>query len=686
MTDTRVIPKPTRRRVDGAGRSLPTGRRDGHRRDIEGLRAIAVLLVVLYHAGVPLLGGGYVGVDVFFVISGYLITGLLLREVAGGGTISVVGFYARRVLRLLPAAAVVTAVTVLAAVRWLPPLRAPEVALDALFASLYSGNYRLAAAGADYLNAETAASPLQHFWSLAVEEQFYLVWPVLLLVFRRRPAPVLSLLVAASLAVSVWQTDANPTWAYFGLHTRAWELGVGALVAVLALRLPARFASVLCGAGLLAIGLAAVVFTAKTQFPGYASALPVAGAAAVLAGGATAPSGLLGEPVLQAIGRLSYSWYLWHWPFLTIGPVALGIEPGLAVNLALAVAALVAAASTYALVENPLRRLPALRARPRAAVAFGLSITVLTAAGYLAVSRLDLVAATSYRAPAVGAITPAALESGVRTPEVPVNLAPPLTAASRDIPRLYGDGCAADLPDTTIAQPCAYGDVASRDTVVLFGDSHAAQWFPALEQIAQQRRWRLVVVSKNACTAGSFRIHHVTLKRPYNECTAWRERALAHIAGLNPSRIFFASAVASENRVVDDSGALINDPTYANRVRINGWATTVNALRGTGARLYFLEDTPYQALMPVDCLSTHLKNPAACANQREKSLQSASRRVAIARLLRAKGVRTIDPMPWFCTARICPVIVGNVLVFRDRGHMTVTWSRLLTPNLAATLD
>ena len=685
MTVTRVVPRPIRRGIAGAGRSLPSGHRDGHRRDIEGLRAVAVLLVVLYHAGVPFLGGGYVGVDVFFVISGYLITGLLMREVTLTGRISVTGFYARRALRLLPAAAVVTAATVLAALRWLPPLRSPEVALDGLFASLYSVNYRLAAAGADYLNAETAPSPLQHFWSLAVEEQFYLLWPLLLLIFRRRPAPILSLLVAGSLAVSLWQTTANPTWAYFGLHTRAWELGIGALVAVLGARLPRRFASLLCGVGLLAIGVAAVVFTAETPFPGYAAALPVAGAAAILAGGLTAPSGLLGEPLFQAIGRLSYSWYLWHWPFLTIGPVALGVSPGLVVNLCLAGAALIAAAGTYALVENPVRRLPALRGRPRAAVALGLAVTLLAAGGYLALSRAGGRLETGYRAPVLTALTPGSLAEGLRTPAVPANLTPSLRAANKDLPRVYPDGCSAELTDATVRRPCVYGDPAGTETVVLFGDSHAAHWLPALDVIARQRHWRLVVVTKNACSAAATRIFQVKLNRPFNECVTWRRNAWQRIAELRPARVFMASAAAG-GTLVDDAGAPITDRNWSDRAWVDGWAATTDQLARTGARLFLLEDTPYQVKPPLECLSLHPADPAACVVPADRALPSPDRRRAIALRLRAKGVTVIDPTPWFCTATGCPVIVGNVLVFRDPSHMTATWSRLLAPQLAAAVD
>ncbi|MEV7622869.1 acyltransferase family protein [Actinoplanes sp. NPDC089786] len=652
------------------------------RRDIEGLRAIAVLLVVLFHAGVPVVRGGFAGVDVFFVISGYLITGQLVRERR------LARFYARRFLRLLPAALLVSGVTVAAAARWLPPLRTPEIAGDGLFAALYGINYRLAATGADYLFAETAPSPLQHFWSLAVEEQFYLVWPMLLLagwaLGRRRGVTVaLIVVVAGSFAVSLWQTAANPTWAYFGLHTRAWELGAGALLAVLAPRVPRRFASALSGAGLVAIALAAVVLDSQTPFPGYAAALPVAGALAVLAGGITAPSGLLSESPLQAVGRLSYSWYLWHWPFLTIGPAALGVTATLPVKLALAASALVAASLTYAIIENPLRHLTALRDRPRRTVAAGLVVSLLAAAAYLAVTRVDRAPVTRYRAPVLTAWSAERLAA--RIPAVPANLTPSLRTANKDLPRVYPDGCASELTDPTVRRPCAYGDVTSPETVVLYGDSHAAHWFPALEAIARDRHWRLLVVTKNSCSAAATRIFQVKLNRPFNECVAWRRNAWAYIAARRPSRVFMASAAVG-GTVVDASGVPLTDPTWTDRAWLAGWAETTDQLASSGARLFLLEDTPYQARPPLACLSRNPANPRACEVAADSALPGPDRRRAIATKLRTKGVTVIDPTPWFCTPARCPVIVGNVLVFRDPGHMTATWSRLLAPQLAPLVD
>ncbi|HEU4347702.1 MAG TPA: acyltransferase family protein [Actinoplanes sp.] len=664
-----------------------------HRRDIEGLRAVAVLLVVLYHCGVPVLGGGYVGVDVFFVISGFLITSLLLREVTTTGTISIAGFYARRFLRLLPAAVLVTAATVLAAIMWLPPLRAPQIALDGLFATAYGLNYRLAAVGTEYLNADAAPSPLQHFWSLAVEEQFYVVWPVLLLAAyelrrRRGVAMAMAVVVAVSFVVAVWQTRADSTWAYFGSHTRAWELGVGALVAVLGLRLRRRIATAVTAAGLGAIALSAVLFSAETPFPGFAATLPVLGAAAVLLGGTTAPSGLLSEAPLQVIGRLSYSWYLWHWPFLMIGPAALGVTAGLAVNLALAACALLAAALTYALLENPVRHLRSLRARPWRTVGCGLLVTVLTAAGYLVLGTGDAARRgleTDHVAPELAAVTPRALAEGVATPAVPANLTPSLERATTDQPRIYADKCSGGFTDPGIKKPCAYGNTASGRTVVLFGDSHAAHWFPALEKVAQYRGWRLVVVTKSACSAASVRIFQATLNRPYDECVAWRESVWGYLAALKPAMVVMSSAAAG-GTLVDDSGAKVTDPGYEDRAWVDGWSRSADRLAGTGAEVVLIEDTPYQSGDTVECLSVHVRDPRACVVSAGAALPNPGRRRAIAAALRTGDVTIVDPLPWFCTAGRCPVIVGNVLVYRDASHITATYSRMLAPLLAAAVE
>ncbi|MFS0898328.1 acyltransferase family protein, partial [Mycolicibacterium litorale] len=376
---------------------------------MEGLRAVAVLAVVLYHAGVPGLGGGFVGVDVFFVVSGFLITGLLLREVASGDGVRLGAFYAARARRLLPAAALVLVATAVGAVLLLPPLQARGVLGDAIANALYVGNYRFAIGGTDYL-AATDPSPLQHYWSLGVEEQFYLLWPVLIvgtgwLVGRRFGesaarsalpyAAVLIAVAAGSYAVSIAWTHDWPSWAFFSLPTRAWELAVGGLIA-LSLpwwrRVPPVAAAAVGWTGLALIVVACTRVTASTPFPGTAALLPVAGTALVIAAGCATPNlgvgRLLSKPLPRAIGRVSYSWYLWHWPVLILAPALFGAELGLASRLAMVVISLGLAILTLHLVENPARFAEALRGSAARSLALG---GVATAAAVCAAIMLLVV-------------------------------------------------------------------------------------------------------------------------------------------------------------------------------------------------------------------------------------------------------------------------------------------------------
>ncbi|MEV4638559.1 acyltransferase family protein [Actinoplanes sp. NPDC049548] len=654
-----------------------------HRRDIEGLRAVAVLLVVAYHCGLPVVTGGYVGVDVFFVISGFLITGLLLREARSKGTVSIPRFYARRALRLLPASTVVVVATVAGAALWLPPLRLSGVLSDALHTTIYAMNYRLAAVGTDYLQADAEPSPLQHFWSLAVEEQFYLVWPLLIIVFARRRGlgTVLSLLTAGSLAVALWQTRENAGWAYFGIHTRAWELGVGALLAVTALKLP-RWC---IPAGLVAVGASAVVYTAETPFPGYAALLPVLGTAAVIAGGTGRPAGVLGLPLLQGIGRLSYSWYLWHWPALMLAPHAIGRPLATWENIVVALGALVLAALTFALVENPVRHLRALRDRPWRGIGVGAGISVLAAVLCVAITftATHLGGTTTYRA---AVLDPATFDSkdlsrqiaaSVAAPAVPVNLTPKLTRASKDKPRYYTEGCNGAFDDPEVKKPCTYGDPSSDTTVVLFGDSHAGHWFPAFDAVAQQQRWKLVIVSKSACTAADSLIFLPQLKREFTECVQWRKDAWRYIRSLHPAKILMASTYPSSE--------LLHVPGTQDEAWVAGWERSIRAVSAPGTEVYFMNDTPWMTGSVPDCLSEHLDDVGACGRSRETALAKPARRRLIAAAAQRAGATVIDPTPWFCTATTCPPVVGNLLVYRDQHHVTTAYSRLLAPELAAQL-
>ena len=387
----------------------------GFRRDIEGLRALAVLLVLAYHADLGPFSGGYIGVDVFFVLSGFLITSLLVRELGVTGGLSLRRFWARRARRLLPASCLVIVATLVAGSFVLAPLAQLDLARDGLAAATFVVNIVFAHQQGDYLTADLAPSPLLHFWSLAVEEQFYLVWPILLLLvagYRRRYRAAVAGLVAVlwpvSLAACVWLTTRNQPWAFYGLPTRAWELLTGAGLALLAaklLRIPGPVRALLGWAGLAAVVVSAMAFSDTTTFPGVAAALPVLATAAVVAAGPalrTGPAALLRWGPLQWIGQRSYSIYLWHWPALVLVAAELGPLSAWQ-RLAVVLASVGVAAVTYSFLENPVRHSRWLAAKARRGLVLGGSLVGIGAVTALvaAAATPSLVGSGTAAAPAV---------------------------------------------------------------------------------------------------------------------------------------------------------------------------------------------------------------------------------------------------------------------------------------------
>ncbi|MBV8930245.1 MAG: acyltransferase, partial [Mycobacteriaceae bacterium] len=451
------------------------------RPDIEGLRAVAVLAVVLFHAGMPGLGGGFVGVDVFFVISGFLITGLLWREVTNTGGVGLARFYGARARRLLPAGTTVIVATAIASAALLPPMQAREVLGDGIASALYVGNYRFALHGTDYLAADTPPSPFQHYWSLGVEEQFYLLWPALIIgtawLMRRRLrdrdsvapyAVMLAVVAAASFAISLAWTHSLPPWAFFSLPSRAWELAVGGLIALSAAawrRLPPLSALIVGWGGLALIVLSCLAFGEKTPYPGMAALLPVLGTALVIGAGSAGPGlgagRVLAVPAMRTIGRLSYSWYLWHWPVLLLGPALLGHPLGLAERLAAALVSLILAVLTLGLIENPGRFAAPLRASARLSLVLGGAVTavavcvglVLLALCPVPVGHGAAAAAVTITTPSPSASAPVdpfdaavrqvqtAVAASADVHQIPSNLNPPLADAPADKPAVFVNGC-----------------------------------------------------------------------------------------------------------------------------------------------------------------------------------------------------------------------------------------------------
>ena len=674
------------------------------RKDIEGLRAIAVLLVVLFHAGVSQLSGGYVGVDVFFVISGFLITQHLLGEADSFGRIRFARFYARRARRLLPLGSLVIILTVGATWFLTSALDTHQVSLEAIWTSLFGINIYLAANGVDY-QANQDPSPLNHFWSLSVEEQFYLVWPafiVLLLLAARKfgASPRTSRLVAgvgialllcASLTYSVIEMRSAATAAYFLPTSRAWELALGGMVAVAAGWLSRRravgngFVALL---GLAMIGYSALVFSESTHFPGAWALIPAGGSALVIASGLRGPHPVerrfLALPPMQAIGRLSYGWYLWHWPLLVLAAVVLGEELTLSQGIMLVLIAFWLAICSYIALENPLRSMPAIVRRPRNGLLLGATCIALS----LVVAGTAWIATSSVRATGAAAEPvgdaaqiPTLVRSTAPTGAVPGNLAPTLEAAGRDIPHLDaadGQSCHATLESSEISSDgsgtcVAGGTEAGTRTVVLTGDSHAFQWLPALQVIASENNWRLVNLTKAACPLYDFALESAQLKRDYTECYLWRADVLDRIRAERPAMIITSAAIFSDR-----------EGDFSERWD-SGVSATLAELRQTGAAVVELDDTPFPRKDIPKCLAKNLKAADECNLPRGTAKGDPERRDRTTLLAQAAGALTIDPFSWFCGPKECPVIVGNTLVYRDNSHITATYAAQLAPLLAQAL-
>jgi len=696
----------------------------GFRPDIEGLRAVAVLAVVLFHAGVPGIGGGFVGVDVFFVVSGFLITGLLWRDVTVTGTVRVARFYGARARRLLPAGTLVLVVTAIGSALLLPPLQAREVLGDGIASALYVGNYRLATRGTDYLAADAPPSPFQHYWSLGVEEQFYLLWPALIigaawLVRRRRAtsdvraepsvmpfAALLALVAVASFAVSLSWTHTLPSWAYFSLPSRAWELAAGGLVALsvpLWRRLPGLPAAVAGWGGLALIVLACVHLGDATPYPGNAALLPVLGTALVIGAGCAVPRLGVGRalslPPMRAIGRLSYSWYLWHWPLLILAPALVGHDLGLPGRLVTVAVSAALAGLTLKLVENPVRFAAALRDSAARSLALGGAVTAIAVCACLVlllvrpvpVGHGDAAAALTVTAPteaapptadphdvAVQELTAqvqAAVAASAGLGAVPSNLDPPLADASSSVPEVFVNGCVRSWLEVGQSE-CASGDTASPTTVALVGDSHAAMWSPALEPVAEQRHWRLETLGKVTCPLVDLPLTSPYLGREYTECEQWRGEVVARLQAERPQLI----VLSMSRRYGGDFGFTMYGPEWQDRL-----TRMVAQLRATGAHVLVLGPVPDPHSTVPTCVSAHLEDATACSPDRAVAM-NVSGIAAEAAATTAGGGEYADLTDLFCTAERCPVIVGNDLVFRDDNHLTIEHARALSPVVAALAD
>lgn len=651
----------------------------GYRADIEGLRAVAILLVVAAHAGVPWLAGGYVGVDVFFVLSGYLITGLLLREFSQCGRVNLLEFYARRLRRLLPALMLMLLTVAAAAALLLSPLDQGQQADTAQAASLWLGNVYFALFKLEYFGSEVDSNLFLHTWSLGVEEQFYLVWPLLVLFLlgawkwqgsgnnTRRLRLGLIAAIVLCLPLCIFVTYALPSWGFYLMPSRAWQFAIGALAVawpprdagasrITGLNLPvaARHLAPVAGwAGLGLIMAAAMSLDGGSRYPGAYALIPSAGAALVLLAGSvaasTGPAVLLSTAPMQAIGRLSYAWYLWHWPVLLLGATV--VPEATAARFALVLLSLLLAYVSYRTVERPIRRNAFLAVRP-----------AWTVAAAICVMGIGVGAGSVWKQSAQDwSLTPAQKR---------------FADTRKDLPVLYSMGCD-EWFYTARAVACGFGDQQAKHTAVLIGDSIGLQWFPAIAAVYDKPDWRVVVLTKSSCPMVDEAYVYGRIGRRYVECEGWRRKALDAVVALEPDVVFMGSGLSypfDESQWIDGSRRLLDKMSTA--------ADEVFIIRPTH-ELGFdgpscLSGNAWRSPLP----SAHEKCSATAGSIAETRVLSWLQRAASA----YENVAVLDLNALVCRDGRCDAERDGKIVYRDGSHLTAGFVGSLAGGVAARID
>lgn len=604
---------------------------------IQALRAVAATLVVLFHA--KLAPGGFIGVDIFYVISGYLITGIIVKEITLSGTFNYRNFFLRRAKRLLPASISVLILTAIGAWLFLPPTIRSSLGQDIFAASIYISNYLFAWWQNDYQNLNATPSPVIHYWSLAVEEQFYLLWPLIIftlwkigrqrLVFRGVLAITL-----ASFLFSLYLTNAAPIWAFYSLPTRAWELGVGALL----LFIPKNLLEKKSVARTLIVWLSALTliygvirFSDNTPFPGTAALYPVLATALLIAFIRSWPP-ILNDfsrlRFIQWLGEISYPFYLWHWPLLVIPSTRFGRPLTLFERFLLIALTALAADLTHRFIEKPITKKQLTNQQTsRFAVAATLS-GILVASGILLTTK-DEITLPNGRSVSVASVI--------------------------QKPKIYDDDCHANYGEK-ISNECLYGDVNSDRKIVLYGDSHAAQWFPALEKIANDEGFALISLTKSACPAVEVdRINSGAFKN--SDCNAWRANSIKRINELSPDAV-----------IMSGFQHFAYPQRYASRDAwwFQGQRSLYTKVLNSSPKLIYISDTPKPKRDIPSCLAT------AKADECDGSEKSDPRV--------AGGFISLDPTPWLCS-EICPAIVDGVVAYRDASHISADMSAALSDKL-----
>lgn len=662
------------------------------RTDIQVLRAVAVMLVVLFHLWPERVRSGFIGVDIFFVISGFLISSHLLDEVFSTSKLNPFQFWARRIRRLLPIAFVVIAVTSIVVLFVLPLSERVEFGKQAIASVFYYENWVLAFDSVNYLNADNAPTAVQQYWSLSVEEQFYILWPLLLLMvlaltrrFRSRLAPALIstlvTLVVFSLSASIFFGLSNNPSGYFNTFSRIWEFGFGGVCAFLVMKTAAitqkRLSTVFRVSGWALLGASIVFITPEMQFPGWIALLPVTGTALILLGSShlKKPVGVKSALVLKPavwLGGISYSMYLWHWPLIILFPFVFdhALQTINKVELLLVVIAISWASTKF--VENPLQKIKFLtKAKPvRTYLAALISALVcLTPVAFLLLDMNTRAAQSAELTKELELDSCFGAES--RIPGILCStssdstLVPDLAVVHDDLP-VAANACKSDTTEVTV---CSFGVVGAKTKIALVGDSHAGHWFPALEQIALKNNWQLDLYLRSSCTFSL-----VTRSEMYSQCPIWSQGVLEKMVAQGDYKIAVITSLAPN---------LYNDGQDASEIT-QGFLQVWEPLLAEGTQIVVLKDTPNWLEDPLTCISQQQGNYSACDVAQEVVFQTPDLEYLAAQ--NVDGVLAVDMTSYFCNDSKCSTVVGGVIVYSDFHHITATFSKSLSVPLARALE
>ena len=608
------------------------------RRDIQSLRGLAILAVLLFHLGFSQVRGGFLGVDLFFVISGFVITSRL-NVGEGSKRRQITTFYQNRAKRILPASLAVTALISIANLYFLSPISLHSISQEALGASLFSANIVFLLHQNNYLNSTLDVSPFLHYWSLGVEEQFYVVWPILFLFFFRKHKKFVLPLFFILGGFAIWYTQFSPISSFYSPLSRAWEFLAGALISLAVP--PAKITKVHKVAVFAALAILIASFfivSANMATPGWSTIFPVVAAMFIIRYGFEVRQ----KNPMVWLGDISFTLYLVHWPvviFLFTGRSSVS----LLLKIEALLISLVLAVVVTKLVETPFRFRPKLKL---SLAKWGVVLVVVSSGSFALLSSNASLAVTQV--------------SGVKI--------------DSSLPIIYSNGCHLEYQIDWPTKPCLFGDLTSNKLVILAGDSHAAQWFPAVAQLANSQHWKLLSLTKSSCPAILLATNRSGV--PDLSCQRWQQSLITTINSEKPALVLLSNFTQQPYQLVQAKGTYLQDWQA-------GELAFISKLKVAPGKVVIVGDTPKPASDSISCLTApaHKKNLQACDFTNVPTDLTA----AIPAWTKNLNINFIDPVNWFCAKNLCPAVVNQLNVYRDNSHLSVAIAKATSNKLLVAL-